>query len=408
MSIYQLGEHAPDIAASAFVADDATVIGKVTLGEQASVWFGATLRGDNERITIGDRSNVQEGTVMHTDMGYPLTLGRNVTIGHQAMLHGCTVGDGALIGIQAVILNGAKHRQGLPGRRRRAGHRRQAFRRPHADHRLAGQGGARADAGRNHGAAGQLGQLRAARPAVQDATQQDRITDMSITLGASAHPDTLQKFIFDNAAVRGEFVDISATWRDVLSRHAYPPAVKKVLGEMVAAAALLSANLKFNGSIIMQIHGDGPVRLLVVECDAELRLRATAKLDPDAVIGDDEILPGLLNRSGKGRFVITLDPTDKMPGQQPYQGIVPLDGDDVATVIENYMLRSEQLDTKLWLAADDNVARGLLLQKLPYHGGKAEAVPLSEEDALETWNRAVILGSTLEAAGTARRPASTC
>src|SRR5471030_3240657 len=92
---------------------------------------------------------------------------------------------------------------------------------------------------------------------------------MSISLGASAHPDTLQKFIFDNAAVRGEFVDISATWRDVLSRHAYPPAVKKVLGEMVAAAALLSANLKFNGSIIMQIHGDGPVRLMVVECDAE-------------------------------------------------------------------------------------------------------------------------------------------
>jgi len=107
MSIYQLGEHAPDIAASAFVADSATVIGKVTLGEQASVWFGATLRGDNERITIGDRSNVQEGAVMHTDMGYPLTLGANVTIGHQAMLHGCTVGDGALIGIQAVILNGA-------------------------------------------------------------------------------------------------------------------------------------------------------------------------------------------------------------------------------------------------------------------------------------------------------------
>src|SRR5471030_439429 len=97
MSIYQLGEHAPDIAASAFVADSATVIGKVTLGEQASVWFGATLRGDNERITIGDRSNVQEGAVMHTDMGYPLTLGANVTIGHQAMLHGCTVGAGALV-----------------------------------------------------------------------------------------------------------------------------------------------------------------------------------------------------------------------------------------------------------------------------------------------------------------------
>ena len=216
---------------------------------------------------------------------------------------------------------------------------------------------------------------------------------MSTTI---ATQDTLQKFIFDNAAVRGEFVDISATWREVLARHSYPAAVKKLLGEMVAAAALLSANLKFNGSIIMQIHGDGPVRLLVVECDSELQLRATAKLDPDAVIADDTGLSALLNAHGKGRFIITLDPADKVPGQQPYQGIVPLDGDDVATVIENYMLRSEQLDTKLWLAADDSVSRGLLLQKLPYHGGKAEATPLSQDEALETWNRAVILGSTLK------------
>ncbi|MYM84417.1 Hsp33 family molecular chaperone HslO [Duganella sp. FT50W] len=208
--------------------------------------------------------------------------------------------------------------------------------------------------------------------------------------------DTLQKFIFDNAAVRGELIDISATWREVQARHDYPAAVKKVLGQMTAAAALLSANLKFNGSIVMQIHGDGPVNLLVVECDADLRLRATAKLTQGATVADDATLTTLLNAHGKGRFVITLDPLEKVPGQQPYQGIVPLDGDDVATVIENYMLRSEQLDTKLWLAADDHVSRGLLLQKLPYHGGKAEATPLNEEEALETWNRAVILGSTLK------------
>lgn len=107
MAIYQLGEHAPDIDASAYVADSATVIGKVTLGANASVWFGVTIRGDNERITIGANSNVQEGSVMHTDMGFPLTLGTGVTVGHQAMLHGCSVGDGSLIGIQAVILNGA-------------------------------------------------------------------------------------------------------------------------------------------------------------------------------------------------------------------------------------------------------------------------------------------------------------
>jgi carbonic anhydrase/acetyltransferase-like protein (isoleucine patch superfamily) len=108
MAIYQLGEHAPEIDASAFVADSANLIGKVTVEANASVWFGVTIRGDNERITIGANSNIQEGTVMHTDMGFPLTVGKNVTVGHQAMLHGCTIGDGALIGIQAVVLNGAK------------------------------------------------------------------------------------------------------------------------------------------------------------------------------------------------------------------------------------------------------------------------------------------------------------
>ncbi|RJG11517.1 gamma carbonic anhydrase family protein [Massilia cavernae] len=108
MPIFQLGEHAPDIDASAFVAESANLIGKVTLEANASVWFGVTIRGDNERITIGEGSNVQEGTVMHTDMGFPLNIGKGVTVGHQAMLHGCTVGDGSLVGIQAVILNGAK------------------------------------------------------------------------------------------------------------------------------------------------------------------------------------------------------------------------------------------------------------------------------------------------------------
>jgi carbonic anhydrase/acetyltransferase-like protein (isoleucine patch superfamily) len=108
MAIYQLGEHAPEIDASAYVAESANLIGKVTVEAHASVWFEVTIRGDNERITIGENSNVQEGTVMHTDMGFPLVLGKNVTVGHQAMLHGCTVGDGSLIGIQAVVLNGAR------------------------------------------------------------------------------------------------------------------------------------------------------------------------------------------------------------------------------------------------------------------------------------------------------------
>lgn len=204
--------------------------------------------------------------------------------------------------------------------------------------------------------------------------------------------DTLRKFMFEHSAVRGELVELPQTWQQVQMRRSYPAAVRNVLGEMMAAAALLSANLKFNGAIIMQIHGDGPVKLMVVECDSKLHLRATAKLGEDIVIEDDMSLSDLLNQHGQGRFVITLDPQDKLPGQQPYQGIVPLDGDSMATVLENYMLRSEQLDTKLWLAADDNVARGLLLQKLPQEGGTGSDLVDNEE----TWNRTVALASTVQ------------
>ena len=108
MAIYQLGDDVPQLAAGAWVADSAQVIGRVWLGEHASVWYGAVLRGDNDPIRIGARSNVQDGSVLHTDIGSPLTLGDDVTIGHQVMLHGCSIGDGSLIGIHAVVLNGAQ------------------------------------------------------------------------------------------------------------------------------------------------------------------------------------------------------------------------------------------------------------------------------------------------------------
>lgn len=216
--------------------------------------------------------------------------------------------------------------------------------------------------------------------------------------------DNLQKFMFEDAGVRGELVELPNTWQQILSHQAYPPAVKTVLGELLAASALLSSNLKFNGTMVMQIHGDGPVKLLVVECDADLNLRATAKMREGAIIADDANLTDLIHAHGQGRFVITLDPNDKMPGQHAYQGIVPLDGETVATVIENYMMRSEQLDTKIWLAADDQVARGMLLQKLPMTGGyqasdKKESAPeLKEENETEAWNRAMALGGTLKQA----------
>jgi len=108
MAIFRLAEAEPRIDPSAWVADSASVLGRVALAEGASVWYGAVLRGDNDWITVGRHSNVQDGSVLHTDHGFPLTLGEGVTVGHQVMLHGCTVGDGSLIGIQSVVLNGAK------------------------------------------------------------------------------------------------------------------------------------------------------------------------------------------------------------------------------------------------------------------------------------------------------------
>ncbi|AOZ05772.1 Hsp33 family molecular chaperone HslO [Cupriavidus malaysiensis] len=231
-------------------------------------------------------------------------------------------------------------------------------------------------------------------------------------------PDTLQKFLFDAAPVRGELVRLESTWREVLERQHYPAPVRQLLGEMMAAAALLSANLKFNGALVMQLHGDGPVRMLVVECLSDLSLRATAKLAEDVELADDATLAELVNVGGRGRFAITLDPHDKLPGQQPYQGIVPLADENgplasMSEVLEHYMHSSEQLDTRLWLAADDQVAAGMLLQKLPSYGGTLEAGHAREAAVvgetggaldgvgqaqdLDTWDRACQLGATLKA-----------
>jgi molecular chaperone Hsp33 len=228
--------------------------------------------------------------------------------------------------------------------------------------------------------------------------------------------DELKKFVFDAAPVRGELVRLEGTWREVLRRRHYPAAVSTLLGEMMAAAALLSANLKFNGALIMQLHGDGPVRMLVVECNSDLSMRATAKLTDGVEIADDATLASMVNVHGHGRFAITLDPHDKLPGQQPYQGIVPLSDEDgplasMTEVLEHYMQASEQLATRLWLAADDQVASGMLLQRLPSYGGSMEGhagvaavqvgetgQPLHEntpEQDLDTWERVCQLGKTL-------------
>lgn len=187
-------------------------------------------------------------------------------------------------------------------------------------------------------------------------------------------PDSVQRFLFERAPIRGEIAHLEATWRAVLERHAYPPALRVLLGEMTAAAALLSATIKFEGSLIMQMHGSGPVRLLVVECENGRTLRATAKWHGEPEPGP---LAALL---GEGRFAITLA---SGAGNQSYQGIVGLEGGSVAGVLEHYLRRSEQIETRLWLAVDTRRAAGLLLQKLPHPG----------ED--EDWQRAQQLAQTL-------------
>jgi molecular chaperone Hsp33 len=180
--------------------------------------------------------------------------------------------------------------------------------------------------------------------------------------------------------------------------------VRTALGEMMAACALLSANLKFDGTMIMQIFGNGPVKMLVVQCSSDLTMRATARLadeytGEDALtLADDLTFADLVNPDSHGRCVITLDPATKHPGQQPYQGIVPLNGEDgplksIASVIEHYMHHSEQLDTRMWLAANDERAVGMLLQKLPGDGG---IVPHQGEHDLDTWERVCTLGGTLK------------
>ncbi len=189
----------------------------------------------------------------------------------------------------------------------------------------------------------------------------------------------LHKFIFDGLPVRGQLVRLTDAWQEVLRRReantqtgAYPPPVAELLGEMVAASMLMQGNIKFDGALVMQIFGDGPVKVAVAEVHTDLRLRATATVAGQVEAGMR--LPAMVNVQGQGRCAITLDPANRRAGMQPYQGVVPLrdehgrDLQTVAEMIEHYMRQSEQLDTTLILAADEKVACGLLLQRLPVQG----------------------------------------
>jgi molecular chaperone Hsp33 len=217
--------------------------------------------------------------------------------------------------------------------------------------------------------------------------------------------DELHKFLFEGLPVRGMLVRLSASWREVLSRRVqpFPSPVCNLMGEMAAAAALMQANIKFEGALILQIFGDGPVKVAVAEVQPDLVFRATAKVVGEVQASDQ--LEALVNVHGKGRCAITLDPKDKSKGAQPYQGVVGLKGDageplqHLAEVLEHYMLQSEQLDTRLILAANDEVAAGLLIQRLPVEGeGNLEREHREDEIGLnEAYNRISMLAATLKA-----------
>lgn len=240
----------------------------------------------------------------------------------------------------------------------------------------------------------------------------------------------LHRFLFEGLPVRGMLVRLTDAWQEVLARRqqagGYPPAVAELLGQMTAAAALLQANVAFSGTLLLQIQGDGPVKLAVAEVNADWTLRATAKVvgtvaegplrQPEtrlrtAAVADEAAQPvnlsDLLNVNGQGRCAITLDPKDRAPGQRPYQGIVALHDaahrplQTLAEVIEHHMAQSEQLQTRLVLAANAEVAAGLLVQRVPLlgqanlAGSNVQATEAERQRADEDFNRIALLTASL-------------
>ncbi len=188
--------------------------------------------------------------------------------------------------------------------------------------------------------------------------------------------DQLHQFLFENTPVRGNLVHLNSTYQLALEHQQLPPAIKKALGELMAASALLTSTLKMDGAMVLQIQTKGQLKLLVVECDSGLQIRATAKWD-----GDIAEEANFLDLIREGQCVITLDTKDNTP----YQGIVPIEGESIAVMLENYMLRSQQIDTKLWLSCDGHSTSGLLLQKLPEGVGQD----------VDTWGRVTTLANTV-------------
>lgn len=205
--------------------------------------------------------------------------------------------------------------------------------------------------------------------------------------------------MFDGGGARAHLVQLDRSWLEVACKHDTSPDVMRLLGEMSCASILLSASLKYEGSVILQIHGDGPVRLAVAECNAKLGFRSTIKMSETLEPAPGADWKALVNQNNLGRFSVVLDP--KIDNQHPYQGIVPLHEAGVAQALESYMQRSEQLPTRLWLACNGERAAGLLLQKMPHQGGTNKKSDAQSEAATKAsdddWERLITLAQTVTA-----------
>ena len=206
--------------------------------------------------------------------------------------------------------------------------------------------------------------------------------------------DSLQHFLFEDQLnqpmpIRGNLVHLNLTFQLAMQHQTLPAVLKQALGELMAASALLSATLKLDGALVLQLQSKGALKLLVVECSHDLHMRATAKWD---ISNWDETLSteiehyNFIDLVKHGQFVITLDPREG----EAYQGIVPIEGDTIAEMLQNYMLRSQQIDTSLWLHCDGESASGMLLQKLP-----DQILPNTFELDKDAWNRVNILAETV-------------
>jgi len=212
--------------------------------------------------------------------------------------------------------------------------------------------------------------------------------------------DCLHRFLFEHYPIRGHIVHLDAAWRALLEHRDYPVAVRDTLGEAVAASVLLSATLKFQGTLSLQLQGQGPMHLMLAQCSNEMGVRAVARYREAPEI--HAAAAGLLSLSGEGRLTVTMENDDL---SQRYQGVVPLDGDRLASCLQRYFESSEQLPTRLWLHADENGVSGMLLQRLSYDsvalrqaagGYERQAIITDRREIDDAWQRVQLLADTLQ------------